>query len=107
MLYFSQKNIFCQVFCQVLFFAIKWYNKLHNHPKPTNRSNNKRRAWYSRVFGVGYVYLRRICMDACRRLKLQALKGKDILMWATIGLVVIFASYAVVKFVIEGIAGKA
>ncbi|MCK5510817.1 hypothetical protein KAI65_04745 [Candidatus Parcubacteria bacterium] len=33
-------------------------------------------------------------------------KGKDILVWATLGLVVIFSAYAVVKFVIEGIAGK-
>ena len=33
-------------------------------------------------------------------------KGKDILIWATLGLVVIFSAYAVVKFVIEGIAGK-
>ena len=33
-------------------------------------------------------------------------KGKDILVWATLGLVVIFSAYAVVKFIIEGIAGK-
>ena len=33
-------------------------------------------------------------------------KGKDILIWATIGLVVIFSAYAIVKFVIEGIAVK-
>jgi len=30
-------------------------------------------------------------------------KGKDILTWATLGLVVIFASYALVKFVISGL----
>ena len=30
-------------------------------------------------------------------------KGKNILMWATIGLVVIFSSYALVKFVIQAI----
>lgn len=30
-------------------------------------------------------------------------KGKDILIWATFGLVVIFMSYALVQFVIEGI----
>lgn len=30
-------------------------------------------------------------------------KGKNILMWATIGLVVIFTSYALVKFVIQAI----
>ena len=28
-------------------------------------------------------------------------KGKDILVWSTIGLVVIFMSYAIVKFVLE------
>ncbi|MCK5510832.1 hypothetical protein KAI65_04825 [Candidatus Parcubacteria bacterium] len=33
-------------------------------------------------------------------------KGKDILVWATLGLVVIFSAYAVVKLVIKGIAGK-
>ena len=33
-------------------------------------------------------------------------KGKDILIWATLGLVVIFSAYAIVKFVIEGIAVK-
>ncbi|MEA1963227.1 MAG: pilin [Patescibacteria group bacterium] len=33
-------------------------------------------------------------------------KGKDILIWATIGLVVIFASYAIVDFVLRGITGK-
>lgn len=32
-------------------------------------------------------------------------KGKDILTWATIGLIVIFASYGLVKFVIDVIAG--
>ncbi len=32
-------------------------------------------------------------------------KGKDILIWATLGLVVIFASYALVKFVITGLTG--
>ena len=56
-------------------------------------------------------------MDACRPPSRKATdgqagsnekvqKGKDILIWATIGLVVIFASYAMVKFVIEGIAVK-
>lgn len=33
-------------------------------------------------------------------------KGKDILTWATIGLIVIFASYGLVKFVIDVIAGN-
>ena len=32
-------------------------------------------------------------------------KGKDIIMWATIGLVVIFASYALVNFVLESVIG--
>ena len=32
-------------------------------------------------------------------------KGKDILIWATIGIVVIFSAYAVVKFVLEGVLG--
>ena len=32
-------------------------------------------------------------------------KGKDILMWATIGLVVIFSAYAMVKFVLQGVTG--
>ncbi len=32
-------------------------------------------------------------------------KGKDILTWAAIGLVVIFSSYALVKFVIEQVGG--
>jgi len=32
-------------------------------------------------------------------------KGKDILMWAVIGLVIIFSAYAMVSFVIKGIAG--
>ena len=32
-------------------------------------------------------------------------KGKNILIWATIGLVIIFASYALVEFVIRGITG--
>ncbi|PLX26654.1 hypothetical protein C0583_06485 [Candidatus Parcubacteria bacterium] len=30
-------------------------------------------------------------------------KGKDILIWATIGMVVIFSSYAVIKFIFEGL----
>jgi len=32
-------------------------------------------------------------------------KGKDILIWATIGIVVIFSAYAVVRFVLEGVLG--
>ncbi len=32
-------------------------------------------------------------------------KGKNILIWATIGLVVIFASYAIVSFIIESLTG--
>lgn len=32
-------------------------------------------------------------------------KGKDIIIWATIGLIVIFSAYALVKFVISGIEG--
>jgi len=32
-------------------------------------------------------------------------KGKDILMWAVIGLVIVFTSVALVAFVIEGITG--
>ena len=32
-------------------------------------------------------------------------KGKDILIWATIGLVIIFASYALVNFVIKDMIG--
>src|SRR6056297_1357493 len=32
-------------------------------------------------------------------------KGKTILVWATVGLIVIFASYALVRFVITGITG--
>lgn len=32
-------------------------------------------------------------------------KGKNILVWATLGLVVIFASYALVEFVIKGLTG--
>ena len=31
-------------------------------------------------------------------------KGKNVLIWATIGLMVIFSSYAMVRFVIEGLA---
>lgn len=31
-------------------------------------------------------------------------KGKDILIWAVLGLVVIFASYAIVRFVLSGLA---
>ena len=33
-------------------------------------------------------------------------KGKDILVWATLGLVVVFSSYAILKFVLMGITGK-
>ena len=33
----------------------------------------------------------------------QIKKGKDILMWATLGLVIIFSSYALVKFVLQAI----
>ncbi len=33
-------------------------------------------------------------------------KGKDILVWAAIGLVVIFSSYALVKFVLESLPTK-
>jgi len=32
-------------------------------------------------------------------------KGKDILTWATVGLVVIFASYALVNFVLTAVSG--
>ncbi len=32
-------------------------------------------------------------------------KGKDVLIWATIGLIVIFSSYALVDFVIRAIRG--
>lgn len=32
-------------------------------------------------------------------------KAKDILVWATIGLIVIFASYALVDFIIKGVGG--
>ena len=32
-------------------------------------------------------------------------KGKNILVWATVGLIVIFASYALVRFVVTGITG--
>ena len=32
-------------------------------------------------------------------------KGKNILIWATIGLIVIFASYAMVEFIIKAIVG--
>jgi len=35
----------------------------------------------------------------------KAQKGKDILMWPVIGLVIIFSAYAMVSFVIKGIAG--
>ena len=31
-------------------------------------------------------------------------KGKDILIWATLGLIVIFSAYAIVNFVLTGIA---
>ena len=30
-------------------------------------------------------------------------KGKDILIWATIGLIIIFSAYAIVKFVFVGL----
>ena len=30
-------------------------------------------------------------------------KGRDILIWATIGLVIIFSAYAVILFVFEGL----
>lgn len=33
----------------------------------------------------------------------QIKKGKDILVWATLGLVIIFSSYALVKFVLQAI----
>lgn len=33
-------------------------------------------------------------------------KGKNILIWATMGLIVIFSSYALVTFVFEGIGAK-
>ena len=33
-------------------------------------------------------------------------KGKGIMVWAAIGLVVIFSSYALVKFVIQGVTGQ-
>lgn len=36
----------------------------------------------------------------------QVQKGKNILIWAALGLAVIFSSYALVKFVIEGITAK-
>lgn len=36
----------------------------------------------------------------------QVQKGKNILIWATLGLAVIFSAYALVKFVIEGITSK-
>jgi len=32
-------------------------------------------------------------------------KGKNVLIWATIGLIVIFTSYALVEFIIKGITG--
>ena len=32
-------------------------------------------------------------------------KGKDIIIWAAIGLVVIFSSYALVQFVFKGLGG--
>ena len=35
----------------------------------------------------------------------QVTKGKNIIIWAAIGLVIIFMSYAMVKFVIESMAG--
>ena len=34
-------------------------------------------------------------------------KGKDILVWATVGLIIIFMSYAIVRFVLEKIIGGA
>lgn len=36
----------------------------------------------------------------------QVQKGKDILIWAALGLVIIFSSYALVKFVINAIVAK-
>ena len=33
-------------------------------------------------------------------------KGKDILVWATLGLVVIFAAFAIVDFIVRGITNK-
>jgi len=35
----------------------------------------------------------------------QIKKGKDIVVWAVIGLAVVFTSYILVKFVIQGITG--
>lgn len=35
----------------------------------------------------------------------QITKGKDILIWATVGIILIFSSYVLVKFVIEAISG--
>ena len=34
-------------------------------------------------------------------------KGKDILIWATVGLVIIFTSYALVRFVLVDVFGAA
>ncbi|MCK5510829.1 hypothetical protein KAI65_04810 [Candidatus Parcubacteria bacterium] len=54
---------------------------------------------------VGFIYGGFVWMMAAgSNEKVQ--KGKDILVWATLGLVVIFSAYAVVKFVVEEIAGK-
>lgn len=36
----------------------------------------------------------------------QVQKGKNVLIWAALGLAVIFSAYALVKFVIEGITAK-
>jgi len=33
-------------------------------------------------------------------------KGKNILVWATIGLIIIFSSYAIVRFVFEGVGAN-
>lgn len=33
-------------------------------------------------------------------------KGRDTMLWATLGLVVVFSSYALVRFVIEKVAGS-
>jgi len=33
----------------------------------------------------------------------QVKKGRDILIWATVGLVIIFSAYGLVRFVIQGV----
>lgn len=35
----------------------------------------------------------------------QVTKGKDTMLWATLGLIVIFSAYTIVNFVIKGITG--